>query len=148
MTNIQLIQKYNVPGPRYTSYPTAVQFREVDSERAVNELKNELKARFDAEKRRNLSLYFHIPFCYSLCWYCGCTKIITRNSDRGDLYIDYLQREMDQVTDVAGRQQNVVQVHFGGGTPTFLRPDQLQRLGTLIRNRFQLDKRCGIQRRD
>lgn len=140
MTNIELIQKYNVPGPRYTSYPTAVQFREVDSEKAVNELKNELKCRFENRKSRNLSLYFHIPFCYSLCWYCGCTKIITRDSDRGDLYIDYLQKEMDQLLKIVGNQQNVVQVHFGGGTPTFLRPNQLRRLGTLIQSRFQLDK--------
>lgn len=137
---IQLIQKYNVPGPRYTSYPTAVQFKEVDSKKAVNELKTEVKARFEAKKNRKLSLYFHIPFCYSLCWYCGCTKIITRDSDRGDLYIDYLQKEMDQVTEVLGDIQNVVQVHFGGGTPTFLRPDQLRRLGTLIHSRFQLDE--------
>lgn len=137
---IQLIQKYNVPGPRYTSYPTAVQFKGIDSKKAVNKLKDELKGRFEGKERSNLSLYFHIPFCYSLCWYCGCTKIITHDSDRGDLYIDYLQMEMDQVTDIVGKQQNVVQIHFGGGTPTFLRPDQLQRLGTLIRSRFQFDK--------
>ncbi|MCW9707312.1 oxygen-independent coproporphyrinogen III oxidase [Fodinibius salsisoli] len=133
--DISLIKKYNVQGPRYTSYPTAVQFQEAD-EQEVEELQNYLYERNN--KPRQISLYFHIPFCFSLCWYCGCTKIITKNQDRGDLYLDYLEKEMDQVAEMVHPDPNVIQIHFGGGTPTFLKADQLIRLGASIRQRFNL----------
>ncbi|MFH5832320.1 oxygen-independent coproporphyrinogen III oxidase [Halalkalibaculum sp. DA384] len=131
--DIDLIKKYNVQGPRYTSYPTAVQFREV-GEKAVPDLKKYLLEH--NRKPRPISLYFHIPFCFSLCWYCGCTKVITKDQDRGDLYLEYLDREMDQVKALMHPESPVVQIHFGGGTPTFLTPVQLKRLGKSIRERF------------
>ncbi len=131
--DINLIQKYNVPGPRYTSYPTAVQFQEIGETSA---LEGELEAGKSSPK--SLSLYFHIPFCFSLCWYCGCTKIITKDADRGDHYIDYLEKEMDLISGLIAEDRPVIQVHFGGGTPTFLRPDQLLRLGKAIHSRFNL----------
>jgi oxygen-independent coproporphyrinogen-3 oxidase len=130
-TEKDLIQKYNVPGPRYTSYPTAVQFQEIDSSDTVIET---LKKR--NEEPRNISLYFHVPFCFSLCWYCGCTKIITKNTDRGDVYIDYLAKEMDLIKGQIHPESKVIQLHMGGGTPTFLKPDQLRRLGSEIKKRF------------
>jgi oxygen-independent coproporphyrinogen-3 oxidase len=130
-TEKELIQKYNVPGPRYTSYPTAVQFQEIDSSDTVIET---LKKR--NEEPRNISLYFHVPFCFSLCWYCGCTKIITKNTDRGDVYIDYLAKEMDLIKGQLHPESKVIQLHMGGGTPTFLKPDQLRRLGSEIKKRF------------
>jgi oxygen-independent coproporphyrinogen-3 oxidase len=130
-TEKDLIQKYNVPGPRYTSYPTAVQFQEIDSSDTVIET---LKKR--NEEPRNISLYFHVPFCFSLCWYCGCTKIITKNTDRGDVYIDYLAKEMDLIKGQLHPESKVIQLHMGGGTPTFLKPDQLRRLGSEIKKRF------------
>jgi oxygen-independent coproporphyrinogen-3 oxidase len=130
-TEKELIQKYNVPGPRYTSYPTAVQFQEIDSSDTVIET---LKKR--NEEPRNISLYFHVPFCFSLCWYCGCTKIITKNTDRGDVYIDYLAKEMDLIKGQIHPESKVIQLHMGGGTPTFLKPDQLRRLGSEIKKRF------------
>ncbi|MDZ7682774.1 MAG: oxygen-independent coproporphyrinogen III oxidase [Fodinibius sp.] len=133
--DLDLIKKYNVQGPRYTSYPTAKQFQEVADE-DVEQLHNYLRQR-NSEPRR-ISLYFHIPFCFSLCWYCGCTKVITKDQDRGDLYLDYLEKEMDQVAGLLHPDSKVVQVHFGGGTPTFLTPDQLQRLGKTIHSRFSL----------
>ena len=131
--NFSLIQKYNKPGPRYTSYPTAVQFQEIGETHAIEV---ELKERWKSPKA--LSLYFHIPFCFSLCWYCGCTKIITKDKDRGDIYLDYLEKEMDLIRPLLNTDSPVIQVHFGGGTPTFLRPDQLYRLGRAIHSRFIL----------
>jgi len=129
-----LIQKYNVPGPRYTSYPTALHFREQQVESV---LQTYLYKR--AEKARPMSLYFHIPFCFSLCWYCGCTKIITKNKDRGDIYLQYLQKEAALVSKTLHRNSAARQIHFGGGTPTFLTPSQLRRLGEIIHHYFFVD---------
>ena len=127
-----LVQKYNVPAPRYTSYPTAVEFEEVSNP-------EELITTYNRGSQRPLSLYFHIPFCFSLCWYCGCTKIITKDQDRGDRYLDDLEREMDLLLRRwSHASSEVVQIHFGGGTPTFLRPDQILRLGEAISSRFTL----------
>jgi oxygen-independent coproporphyrinogen III oxidase len=134
-TDFALIKKYNVPGPRYTSYPTTVQFQEIGEAQQIEE-----RLKSNHNRRKNLSLYFHIPFCFSLCWYCGCTKIITKDADRGDHYIDYLEKEMDLVENQLQGDPFVTQIHFGGGTPTFLRPDQLRRLGDAIRKRFTYDK--------
>ncbi|MDZ7691984.1 MAG: oxygen-independent coproporphyrinogen III oxidase [Balneolaceae bacterium] len=133
--DIDLIKKYNVQGPRYTSYPTAVQFQEAGRQ-DMEDLHRYLVNRNSGPHR--VSLYFHIPFCFSLCWYCGCTKVITKDQDRGDLYLDYLEKEMDQVACLLSSGSEVVQVHFGGGTPTFLDPEQLQRLGEAIHSRFNL----------
>jgi oxygen-independent coproporphyrinogen-3 oxidase len=133
--SIDLIKKYNVQGPRYTSYPTAVQFQEI-TERKRDELMNYLMER--NSEPRPISLYFHIPFCFSLCWYCGCTKVITKDQDRGDAYLDYLEKEMDQIADLLHPDLNVVQIHFGGGTPTFLKPNQLEQLGNAIHSRFNV----------
>ena len=132
-TTKDLIRKYNVPGPRYTSYPTAVQFQETDD---LSDVISHLNKR--NREPRNISLYFHVPFCFSLCWYCGCTKIITKNTDRGDVYIDYLAKEMDLIKDRVHPESKVIQLHMGGGTPTFLKPEQLKRLGKEIKSRFRL----------
>lgn len=128
-----LIEKYNVPGPRYTSYPTAIQFSEsFDGSEIESRL---VKSRSSGKP---LSLYIHIPFCFSLCWYCGCTKIITRDSNRGDIYLDYLEKEAS----IVGRSGDIPpvlkQIHFGGGTPTFLTPEQLRRLGSIINGHFDI----------
>ncbi len=131
----ELIQKYNVTGPRYTSYPTAVQFTEVDNPSDIIDQVSERNL-----KPANISLYFHVPFCFSLCWYCGCTKIISKNTDRGDAYIDYLVKEMDLIAQTLHSDSRVIQLHMGGGTPTFLRPDQLQRLGSEVEKRFTYHK--------
>lgn len=133
--SLDLIKKYNVKGPRYTSYPTAAQFREGEEEEFA-EMESWLKRR--NRRPREISLYFHIPFCFSLCWYCACTKIITRERDRGEAYLDYLEREMDRVAERLHPASEVVQVHFGGGTPTFLKPSQLLRLGEALQGRFRI----------
>lgn len=133
-TDIDLISKYNVQGPRYTSYPSALQFRDIDPEK----LPAPTGGRYS--QPRNLSLYFHIPFCFSLCWFCGCTKIITKERDRGDIYLDYLEKEMDLIAATLNGGSKVIQIHFGGGSPTFLDSGQLLRLGAAIRKRFTLDE--------
>jgi oxygen-independent coproporphyrinogen-3 oxidase len=84
----------------------------------------------------DLSLYFHLPFCQSLCWFCGCTTVITLNQGKSATYVDYLKREVAQTSRLIDPARRVVQMHLGGGTPTFLRPDELRALGDLIRTHF------------
>ncbi len=132
---LELVKKYNVAGPRYTSYPTAVQFTEKFDDDVLLETLVRRSKKLD-----HLSLYFHIPFCFSLCWYCGCTKIITRDQDRGNIYLDYLEKEIRLVQNTIHPDAPVKQIHFGGGTPTFLTPVQLKRLGELIHSGFTVRK--------
>src|SRR5229473_3054832 len=87
--DLNLIQKYNVPGPRYTSYPPATHFTE---KVALDELHD--KMRVNARSERDLSLYFHLPFCWSLCWFCGCTTVITTDQSSSAKYIEYLKKEL------------------------------------------------------
>lgn len=129
--DLDLVRKYNVAGPRYTSYPPATKFTD-----AVTW--EELAPKIEANNRsaRDLSIYFHIPFCETLCWFCGCTTVITLNHDQGREYIEVLDRELATLTPHLNPERRVVQLHFGGGSPTFLRPDEIRRLGEIIRRRF------------
>jgi oxygen-independent coproporphyrinogen-3 oxidase len=140
--DLELVKKYNVAGPRYTSYPPATKFADTVSWA-------ELSARVEANNRaaRDLSLYFHIPFCETLCWFCGCTTVITLNHDKGESYIETLGREVAQMAPRLNPSRKVVQLHFGGGSPTFLRPDEIRRLGGLIRSRFTFsdDIEAGVE---
>ena len=122
-----LIAKYNVKGPRYTSYPTALLLRSGYSADSV----------FSALKKAGsaLSLYLHVPFCRELCYYCGCNKVISRDTSKADRYLDNLAVEMRSYQD-ATRHQTVRQLHFGGGTPTFLDENQLLRLMDLLHQHF------------
>ncbi len=135
----ELVAKYNRPGPRYTSYPTALQFRD---DLPPGELLAEA-----TRDQGPLSLYFHLPFCNSLCWFCGCNKVITADRGRADLYLDALERELDLFPAAEGGEREVVQLHFGGGTPNFLTVPQIERLGRLIRSRFRLadGAECGVE---
>lgn len=136
-----LLRKYSVPGPRYTSYPTALQFDDaVDAARIDAVLAAEQNA------GRPLSVYFHLPFCRKLCWYCACHKIITGDRERADAYLDDLERELElEKPWIEGRP--VTQVHLGGGTPTFFSPTQIERLGTLIHRYFDVrsDAEMGVE---
>lgn len=132
--DIDLIRKYNVRGPRYTSYPTAPQFQESDTE--MNLVLADYLVERNIDPRR-LSLYFHIPFCYSLCWYCGCTKVITRDKSRSEAYLEYIRRELDYTTALMSPRSEVVQIHLGGGTPTFMEPGELLLLSRMISDRFR-----------
>ncbi len=127
-----LVEKYNRPGPRYTSYPTALQF---SPETPVDALLAD-----SARGSSPLSLYFHLPFCESLCWFCACAKEITENRRKADTYLDYLEREMDMFLEASPgcRQRVVEQLHYGGGSPSFLTPAQMRRLTALWRDRFTI----------
>ena len=129
--DLDLVKKYNVAGPRYTSYPPATKFTEAVTLEQLSE-----KIESNNKTPRDLSVYFHIPFCESLCWFCGCTTVITTNHDKGKDYIDYLGREVARMAPMLNKDRKAVQLHFGGGSPTFLRPDELRRLGEIIHKHF------------
>jgi len=130
--NLDLVQKYNVAGPRYTSYPPATKFSDTLAWPELAELILQ-----NNQSERDLSLYFHIPFCETLCWFCGCTTVITTNHSQGQAYIDYLEKEMAQMATLLNPARKVVQLHWGGGSPTFLRPDEIRRLGEVIHRYFK-----------
>ena len=133
----ELLRKFDVPGPRYTSYPTADRFVEAfaadDYARALTQRRNGAAA-----LALPLSLYVHVPFCESLCYYCACNKIITRHHERVKPYLEYLEREVALHTALLGTQQKVTQLHLGGGSPTFLSDDELRGLMDMLRKHFQL----------
>jgi oxygen-independent coproporphyrinogen-3 oxidase len=129
--NLDLVKKYDVPGPRYTSYPPATHFTDTVSPAT---LRGEIEKNNKTE--RDLSLYFHLPFCQTLCWFCGCTTVITTDQKRSGEYIQYLAKEMDLMKEMVNPRRKFVQLHFGGGTPTFSLPDEIRRLGEMIHSRF------------
>ena len=131
--NLDLVMKYNVPGPRYTSYPPATCFR---SDVSWDELSPHIQK--DQDIHREISLYYHLPFCRSLCWFCGCTTIITKDSNQSVQYVQYLKKEMELLSPFVNNQRKVGQLHFGGGTPTFLAPKELRTLGEAIHSHFKL----------
>ena len=132
----QLLQRFDVNGPRYTSYPTADRFVEAYT---ADDYAQALRHRSHGQVALlPLSLYVHIPFCESLCYYCACNKIITKHHDRGAHYQDYLTREVMLHVAQLGSGQSVSQLHLGGGTPTFLSDDELARLMAMLRAHFNL----------
>ena len=132
-----LLRRFDVPGPRYTSYPTADRFVEAFGQEDYI-LALEQRRTGTASKALPLSLYVHIPFCESLCYYCACNKIITKHHDRADTYLRYLSREIDLHTAHCGTGQVVSQLHLGGGTPTFLSDDGLRELMAMLKRSFTL----------
>jgi oxygen-independent coproporphyrinogen-3 oxidase len=141
-----LLRRFDIPGPRYTSYPTADRFVEAFT---ATDYTQALAQRREgpAALALPLSLYVHIPFCESLCYYCACNKIITKQHNRAEAYLRYLGREMDLHTALIGTHQPVTQLHLGGGTPTFLSDDELRELMAMIRRSFALapGAECSIE---
>ena len=133
----ELLAQFDVPGPRYTSYPTADRFVEAFT---VDDYELALKQRRNggAAMALPLSIYVHIPFCESLCYYCACNKIITKHHERSAPYLRYLSREIDLHTAQLGKGQVVSQLHLGGGSPTFLNDAELRELMTMLRRSFSL----------
>ena len=131
-TTLELLQKYSVPGPRYTSYPTAPYFSTAFSEA------DWLDALNAPAPGRGLSLYAHIPFCDSLCYYCGCNMVATRDYSKTQPYLDTLEREMARTAQQVDSSRVVHQLHWGGGTPTYLNPDDIRRLMAMMRQHFTL----------
>ena len=131
-----LVEKYDRPGPRYTSYPTAPQFRQAfaeDNYRQAAERSNRAPA-------KALSAYIHIPFCQSLCYYCACNKIITQKTHRAVEYLDYLKREIALQAALFSPSRRLTQLHLGGGTPTYLSSAQLAELMGCLRQHFCFDE--------
>ncbi len=131
--DLQLIKKYDRSGPRYTSYPTAVQFHdgfgEADYKAAV--------ARGNAAGRP-LSLYFHIPFCDTICFYCACNKVATKDRGKAQPYLDLMYKELAMQAALFDSDRRVEQLHWGGGTPTFISHDQMRELMAETRRHFTL----------
>jgi oxygen-independent coproporphyrinogen-3 oxidase len=133
----ELLRRFDRPGPRYTSYPTADRFVEAFDAGCY---RRALERRRDGATSRPLSLYVHLPFCSTICYYCGCNKVITKDHGRSAKYLRYIGRELDLVTGLIGPGQRVEQLHWGGGTPTFLSPLELRDLMGIIREHVVLDE--------
>ena len=131
-----LLRRYDIAAPRYTSYPTAPQFRPDFGEA----LYREHAERSNVSPPRALSLYVHIPFCTSPCFYCGCNRIITRNAGAGGCYVERLIREIAMIAPLFDRDREVRQLHFGGGTPNFLQPGDLARLIDGLNRHFRFSR--------
>jgi oxygen-independent coproporphyrinogen-3 oxidase len=134
----KILNKYNTAGPRYTSYPTALSFQ--DEFRDSN-FEFHIRQKSTHKSAQNLSLYLHIPFCHSLCYYCGCNKIVTRHKYKADQYLEYLFKEITH----RGTQfsdYKVTQLHLGGGTPSFLDKSQLARLMAHLQDKFRFNADC------
>jgi oxygen-independent coproporphyrinogen-3 oxidase len=133
-----LIRKYGGNGPRYTSYPTADRFVEAfDAAACRHWLQNRNIGGFS----RPLGLYVHLPFCGTICYYCGCNKIVTKDHGRSAKYLKYLQREIRLLTDCLGEDRAIGQMHWGGGTPTFLADAELAELMRMLRSAFDFAER-------
>ncbi len=140
----ELIARYDGSGPRYTSYPTADRFTEGP---IATHYVTALHQRENARPGAALSLYVHLPFCDTVCYYCACNKIATKDRGRADVYLDYLEREIALVRSEFSVAPDVTQLHLGGGTPTFLTNAQLSRLLQMLKEAFAftLDAECSIE---
>ncbi|MCK2095780.1 oxygen-independent coproporphyrinogen III oxidase [Thauera aromatica] len=131
----QLIRRFDINGPRYTSYPTADRFVEAFN---ADALKAWLAKRAIGGVSKPLSLYFHIPFCNTICYYCACNKIITKDHGRSAKYLKYLAKEIEMQAACLEGSRQVTQLHLGGGTPTFLSHDEMRQLMASVREHFTL----------
>ncbi|SFP68620.1 oxygen-independent coproporphyrinogen III oxidase [Hydrogenimonas thermophila] len=130
MIDFKQFIKYSKPGPRYTSYPTAVEFSEDFAyDRYIEKLKNR-------DVKKPISIYIHLPFCRSACYFCGCNVVFTSKEEKKVRYIDYLTRELDLLSQVMDTSVDVVQFHFGGGTPTFFSAEQLDDIMNSVKKHF------------
>ncbi len=139
-----LIRKYDVSGPRYTSYPTADRFVEAFGE---TDFRSWIAKRNIGGISQPLSLYFHLPFCDTLCYYCGCNKVVTRDHGRSGKYIKYLGREIAALAPLLGEDRRICQLHWGGGTPTFLSREEMHALVRLTDEAFRREPNaeCSIE---
>ena len=133
--DIDLIKKYDKPGPRYTSYPTAPHFHDGFKH---EQYLDEIIQTNQNDNTPDLSLYFHIPFCDTLCYFCGCNMIISRNRDRISDYVNAVKNEIDMLRTYLKSGRKVSQIHWGGGTPTHLNPDEINDLKTFINENFEV----------
>ncbi|SHE34325.1 oxygen-independent coproporphyrinogen-3 oxidase [Modicisalibacter ilicicola DSM 19980] len=132
-----LVEKYDRPGPRYTSYPTAPRF---NAAFALDDYRDAVRRSNADASPKPLSVYIHIPFCKSLCYYCACNKIITNKTDKAVEYLDYLKREIALQAELFDANRKLTQLHLGGGTPTYLTNDQLAELMNALDEAFTLER--------
>lgn len=139
--DIELLKKYDKAGPRYTSYPTAPYFHE-----GIGEKEYLKHIHFDNSniEDRDLSLYFHIPFCDTLCYFCGCNMMVTSNQNKIEKYLEYLEKEIILLKQHIDDDRKIRQLHWGGGTPTHLSPDQIRRLGGVINKYFDFTEHAEV----
>ncbi len=142
--NIDLLKKYDKAGPRYTSYPTAPYFHDGVDE---NVFLTHVHKDNQQMNNKDLSLYFHLPFCDTLCYFCGCNMMVTRSQSKIEQYIDYLEKEIILIKRHIDSDRKVKQLHWGGGTPTHLSPAQIRRLGAVIHKYFDFhpDAEVGVE---
>jgi oxygen-independent coproporphyrinogen-3 oxidase len=143
----ELLRRFDLSGPRYTSYPTADRFNEAFGPEQYRQALQQRSDGVGAARQQPLSVYVHIPFCESVCYYCACNKVITRHHGRAAEYLDVLERELDLQLDALGRGRAASQVHLGGGTPTFLSDAELERLMSMLRRGFEFapGAECSIE---
>ncbi len=139
--DVDLIKKYDKPGPRYTSYPTAPHFSEAFTH---EDYLDEVIRTNNEENPPDLSLYFHIPFCDTLCYFCGCNMIVTRNRDRIKKYVNNVKNEIDILRQYLKPGRKVSQLHWGGGTPTHLNPDEITELISYINQNFEFTENAEL----
>ncbi|VAX36496.1 Coproporphyrinogen III oxidase, oxygen-independent [hydrothermal vent metagenome] len=133
--NKETLLKYDIPGPRYTSYPTAPIWTDDVTENIYIEKLKQLRS-----SDKTLSLYIHIPFCQTLCSYCGCNVLIRKQEVKhGDEYLQYLFKEIDLITQYIGKNKKIKQFHWGGGTPTYFNEQQIERIFEKVRESFDID---------
>lgn len=130
--DIDLLKKYNQPGPRYTSYPTAPLF---STDFTAEDFTSEI-IETNAYNGSDLSLYFHFPYCESLCYFCGCNMLVSKNREHIREYNDYLKREIDILAPLISKNRKVEQMHWGGGTPSYLSPEEIREIGDYIKEKF------------
>jgi oxygen-independent coproporphyrinogen-3 oxidase len=136
-----IVEKYNQPGPRYTSYPTAPEW---DNDFGPSDLREAFLQANEQASPAPVSLYFHLPFCESLCLYCGCNVSISKNHSVANPYLGHLKNEIDWVSSSVDRSREVQQIHWGGGTPTYLSSQQIEDLFTHIQSRFSIAPNAEI----
>ena len=131
--DIDVLKRFNRPGPRYTSYPTAPlfspEFTAADYTREIVETNYESNA-------ADLSLYFHFPFCESLCYFCGCNMMVSRDRKLISEYNERLKKEIETLVPLISKDRKVSQMHWGGGTPSYLIPDEIRDVGEFIKSKF------------
>lgn len=138
---LEILQRFDVPGPRYTSYPTADRFKK---DFDANEFAQVLETRGEKAPDAALSLYVHIPFCSSICYYCGCNKVVTKDHSHSKEYIEALGKECDIVSKHLTGVRTVEQLHFGGGSPTFLDNEEIELVMKTLTDRFPLEPNAEV----
>ena len=138
--SIDLLRRYDRPGPRYTSYPTAPMWNDSTTSNTYREA----LAKASQHGDNPLAIYCHIPFCKQRCYYCGCNTSVVKDREPVDRYLDYLDREIQTVSELLGNRRGINQIHFGGGTPTYIGVDGLQRVTQRLRETFELLDACEM----